>query len=129
MASPFLGMNPYLEGSLWQEICTYLMTAIANDLNARLPDTYRATVEQATYIATSVAGSPDVTILGDAFDPKVYGGSVPVLASGEISRMTEPGGIMLPAFCRICRLSKMSISPFWVVVFSCSTTSLHAVSA
>jgi Protein of unknown function (DUF4058) len=91
MASPFPGMNPYLEDSLWREIHTYLMTAIANDLNARLPDTYRATVEQATYIAASVAGSPDVTILGDAFDPKLHGGSVlaPVVAPVQVE-VPEP---------------------------------------
>lgn len=65
MPSPFPGMNPYLEGSLWREVHTYLITAIAGDLNGRLPEQYRATVEQSTYISTQGAGTPDVIVLGD----------------------------------------------------------------
>jgi hypothetical protein len=91
MASPFPGMNPYLEDSLWREVHTYLMTAVANDLNARLPDSYRATVEQATYIASTTVGSPDVSILGDTLEPQSQGGSVlaPVVAPVQVE-VPEP---------------------------------------
>lgn len=90
MPSPFPGMNPYLEDTLWREVHTYLIAAIANDLNVRLPDAYRATVEQATYIATVSAGTPDVAILGDG-ELKPPAGSIlaPVIAPVQVE-IPEP---------------------------------------
>jgi hypothetical protein len=86
MPSPFPGIDPYLEGSLWREVYTYLMTAIANDLNHHLPESYRATVEQATYIAAISAGTPDVSVLGDGREPKLHQSPVlaPVAAPVEV---------------------------------------------
>ncbi|OLP17488.1 hypothetical protein BST81_16660 [Leptolyngbya sp. 'hensonii'] len=89
MASPFPGMDPYLEDSLWREVHTYLMTAIANDLNARLPEAYRATVEQATYIATTGIGTPDVIILGDSSEPKAQ-------VTGVLASVVAPVQVEVP---------------------------------
>jgi len=89
MPSPFPGMDPYLEDSLWREVHTYLITAIANELNTHLPEGYRATVEQATYIATASAGTPDVTVLGDPNQPMTQGSSI-------LSAVIAPVQVELP---------------------------------
>jgi hypothetical protein len=83
-------MNPYLEGALWREVHTYLITAIANDLNARLPDYYRATVEQSTYIAMTGAGTPDVIVLGDEPVGSMQGGSI-------LAPVATPVDVEIPA--------------------------------
>ena len=42
MPSPFPGMDPYLEGSLWMSVHTDLAVAIAHQLNHRMSSRYVA---------------------------------------------------------------------------------------
>lgn len=90
MPSPFPGMNPYLEGALWREVHTYLITAVASDLNARLPGYYRATVEQSTYISMTGAGTPDVIVLGEEPLASMQGSSI-------LSPVATPVEVEVPA--------------------------------
>ncbi|MDZ7961609.1 MAG: DUF4058 family protein [Aulosira sp. DedQUE10] len=50
MASPFLGMNPYLENSLfWSEIHNLLIAAIFRKLNPQLRPKYKVAIEKRVY--------------------------------------------------------------------------------
>lgn len=52
MASPFPGMDPYLEyPALWSEVHNRLIVAIANDLETKLGLDYRVAIERRTYLA------------------------------------------------------------------------------
>jgi Protein of unknown function (DUF4058) len=67
MASPFPGMDPYLEHpSLWPEVHTRLISAIATTLETRLSDAYFIGVEKRIYQLTAddavLIGIPDTTI-------------------------------------------------------------------
>jgi hypothetical protein len=45
MASPFIGMDPYLEG-FWNDVHGPLLTYIADELNSCLPPQFRATIRR-----------------------------------------------------------------------------------
>ena len=67
MASPFPGMNPYLESpALWPEARSRLIVAIADALNPQLIPKYRAAIERRVYDLSGneaiLIGIPDVTI-------------------------------------------------------------------
>jgi hypothetical protein len=68
MASPFPGMDPYLENpATWPNLHSRLIVAIANHLAPQLRPTYRVVVEEAVYKndstdSTVLIGVPDVTI-------------------------------------------------------------------
>ncbi len=68
MASPFPGMDPYLENpATWPNLHSRLIVAIANHLGPQLRPTYRVVVEEAVYKneapeSTVLIGVPDVTI-------------------------------------------------------------------
>jgi hypothetical protein len=67
MASPFPGMNPYLESpAFWSEFHNRLMVAIADDLSPQLRPRYRVAIEQRVYLSSldsqKLVGIPDVTV-------------------------------------------------------------------
>jgi len=67
MASPFPGMDPYLENpALWSEVHNRLIVAIANDLETKLSLDYRVAIERRTYLAlpedSVLVGIPDVVV-------------------------------------------------------------------
>jgi Protein of unknown function (DUF4058) len=67
MASPFPGMNPYLEHpELWPEVHHLLISILAETLNPQLLPKYRVAVEKRVYQTmaddTLLIGIPDVTI-------------------------------------------------------------------
>jgi Protein of unknown function (DUF4058) len=67
MASPFPGMNPYLENpAFWSEVHGLLIAAIANNLNPLLRPKYRVAIEQRVYQNTGedslLVGIPDVGV-------------------------------------------------------------------
>ncbi len=68
MASPFPGMDPYLENpATWPNVHSRLIVAIANFLGPQLRPTYRVVVEEAVYKndapnGTVLIGVPDVSI-------------------------------------------------------------------
>lgn len=49
MKSPFPGMDPYLEGSLWPDLHSSLAQEIRNSLSASLPSRYSIRLEQSVY--------------------------------------------------------------------------------
>jgi hypothetical protein len=66
MPSPFPGMNPYLESpTLWSQIHTHLIVAIAEKMNPILRPKYRMAMEQRVYTETDngngfeLVGIPD----------------------------------------------------------------------
>jgi hypothetical protein len=70
MPSPFPGMDPYLEGSLWMSVHTTLAVEIAHQLNRRLSDRYIALTSRRYVMDTPdesevIVGEtyPDVTVL------------------------------------------------------------------
>jgi hypothetical protein len=72
MASPFPGMNPYLESpAFWSEFHNRLMVAIADDLSPQLRPRYRVAIEQRIYLSSiddrKLVGIPDVTVTRQSF--------------------------------------------------------------
>lgn len=68
MASPFPGMNPYLEGKeLWPEVHHWLITLLAGALVAELRPKYRVAIEHRVYEMVDgdslLIGIPDVTVV------------------------------------------------------------------
>jgi hypothetical protein len=71
MASPFPGMNPYLEHlELWSEVHHRLIVAMADKIVESLPPRYRVAVEKRTYLSTPedavLVGIPDVAVLSQS---------------------------------------------------------------
>lgn len=67
MASPFPGMNPYLENpSFWSEIHSLLITAIFRKLNPQLRPKYKVAIEKRVYQTTDddslLVGVADVAV-------------------------------------------------------------------
>ena len=67
MESPFPGMNPYLESpTLWPEVHSRLIVAIADSLNSQILPRYRAAIERRIYDISGdeaiLIGIPDVTV-------------------------------------------------------------------
>ncbi len=72
MASPFPGMNPYLESpAFWSEFHNRLMVAIADNLSPQLRPRYRVVIEQRVYLSSiddrKLLGIPDVTVTRQSF--------------------------------------------------------------
>lgn len=68
MASPFPGMNPYLENpDLWPEVHHRLITAIAIAIAPPLRPKYRVAIEKRTYFSSGEeaveVGIPDVSVI------------------------------------------------------------------
>lgn len=66
MASPFPGMDPYLENSeLWPAVHNRLIVAIADELVEHLSEKYRVEIEKRTYFGDEdgvLVGIPDVAV-------------------------------------------------------------------
>jgi Protein of unknown function (DUF4058) len=63
MASPFPGMNPYLENpAFWSEFHNLLISSISQTLNPILRPKYRVAIEQRVYQTTLLVGVPDVAV-------------------------------------------------------------------
>ncbi len=66
MASPFPGMDPYLEGEMWQEFHETLAGAIRGQLLPQLPSKYVALLAERYVVAPPSAGGqlgPDCSIV------------------------------------------------------------------
>ena len=68
MASPFPGMNPYLEHpQLWPEVHNRLIIAIANAIESNLSRKYRVAIEKRTYTSlpfdSILVGIPDISVI------------------------------------------------------------------
>ena len=50
MPSPFPGMDPYLEGSLWPDVHGSLIYTIRAGLSAKLPKGYFANIDQYVWL-------------------------------------------------------------------------------
>ena len=67
MASPFPGMNPYLEHpEMWPEVHHMLISILAETLTPQLLPKYRAAIDKRVYYVNSedslLVGIPDVTV-------------------------------------------------------------------
>ncbi len=75
MASPFPGMDPYLENpELWSAVHSRLIVAIADDLVDHLDERFRVEIEKRTYLSSDqgslLVGIPDVALVtGCTADP------------------------------------------------------------
>jgi hypothetical protein len=103
MASPFPGMDPYLEHpSLWPEVHTRLISAIATSLETRLSDDYFIGVEKRIYQLTAddsvLIGIPDTTIakLSSATGSST-GNQTPIVEPNEDAGATTT--LIKPATC------------------------------
>ncbi len=101
MASPFPGMDPYLEQpAFWSSFHTRFMVAIADALDAQLFPRYYVDVETRTYIddddSEILVGIPDGLVLatGETASPAKSEQSEPVGTSGAVATLAEP--IVLP---------------------------------
>lgn len=69
MPSPFPGMDPYLEGSLWPDVHTTLITAIRAAIAGQLPDGYVARIDQYVWVQDIdseekwLRGKPDAFVI------------------------------------------------------------------
>jgi Protein of unknown function (DUF4058) len=95
MASPFPGMNPYLENpTLWPEVHHLLIAVLAETLNPQLLPKYRVAVEKRVYQTVSddilLVGIPDVAIATFRDLPSTKPSNPPV------ATVTKPISVTLP---------------------------------
>src|SRR5438552_2944861 len=69
MASPFPGMDPYLEApSLWETVHHWILSALAEELGEAVPDRYWVAIEKRVYAAEPedlvLVGRPDASVVG-----------------------------------------------------------------
>ncbi len=86
MPSPFPGMDPYLEGEMWQEFHETLAGAIRAQLLQRLPEKYVAVLAKRYVISR-----PSIGVL-ESPDPRVIYPDVHVAERG--SRLSEPAPVL-----------------------------------
>ncbi|MDJ0730176.1 MAG: DUF4058 family protein [Crocosphaera sp.] len=98
MPSPFPGMNPYLETpTLWSQVHTHLIVAIAEQMNPILRPKYRMSMEQRIYRQNSnndsleLVGIPDNVVFSPSSKPTETSSNVAV-ASPKV----QPLAISLP---------------------------------
>jgi hypothetical protein len=85
MASPFPGMNPYLENSLfWSEVHNLLIAAIFRKLNPQLRPKYKVAIEKRVYQTTNedllLIGVADVAVQNTQKTPSPQKASVAVVS-------------------------------------------------
>jgi hypothetical protein len=93
MASPFPGMDPYLEDAeLWSAVHNRLIVAIADKLVDHLSEKYRVEIEKRTYFSSDdqslLVGIPDVAV--------VTGSSAPAASMATLALPTQPQKVRLP---------------------------------
>jgi len=105
MTSPFIGMNPYLEGSLWSDVHHELASKIRRQLVPQISPKYVALIER--YVVKDTAPEndigimyPDVEILrrnNRAEEPMVmYGNGKSITPSDYVLQMIQPIEIKIP---------------------------------
>ena len=100
MASPFPGMDPYLEqAAFWSPFHNRLMVAIANRLSPQLRPQYYIEVETRAYMDTLdselLIGIPDAVVLSDSKDTKTSDEFIESQA-GSVAVRTTPQTVTLP---------------------------------
>jgi Protein of unknown function (DUF4058) len=95
MASPFPGMNPYLEApELWSEFHSRLIVAIADALDELLSRQYRVAVEKRVYLSQAdeqlLIGIPDVAVMG------VQSKTTASQSNAQSTAVVEPLTVELP---------------------------------
>jgi Protein of unknown function (DUF4058) len=95
MASPFPGMNPYLEApELWSEFHSRLIVAIADALDDLLSRQYRVAVEKRVYLSEEdeqlLIGIPDIAVMGTQAE------TTPPLPNNQATAVIEPLTVELP---------------------------------
>jgi hypothetical protein len=85
MPSPFPGMDPYLVNpALWETVHHWLISGLAEQLSAVLPEPYWVAIEQRTYLAgpedLALVGRPDASVVGTASPAPDAPGGVATLA-------------------------------------------------
>ncbi len=85
MPSPFPGMNPYLENpTLWSQVHTHLIVAIAEQMNPILRPKYRMSMEQRVYTETDnddslgLVGIPDNVVFSPSSKPSETSSNVAI---------------------------------------------------
>ena len=105
MPSPFPGMNPYLENSIfWSEVHHRLITAIADSIEPYLPPDYRVAIEQRTYLSDEsdsiLVGIPDVAVFSQKSIASPTSSTATLVATSEAIAVTIP----VPEKVRECYL-------------------------
>ena len=94
MPSPFPGMNPYLDNpTLWSQVHTHLIVAIAEQMNPILRPKYRMSMEQRVYAETDnddswgLVGIPDNVVFSPSSNPSDTSSNV-AIASPKVEPLT-----------------------------------------
>ncbi len=95
MASPFPGMNPYLEHpQLWPEVHNRLIIAIANAIESNLSRKYRVAIEKRTYTSlpedSIIVGIPDISVISKKSNTNQTPSTITIPDSGEYLTVTLP---------------------------------------
>ncbi len=95
MYSPFPGMNPYLENSVfWSEVHHRLITAIADAVEPHIPPQYRVGIEQRTYLNDDsdsvLVGIPDVAVFSQQSATKKHSSTTTQVSTSEAITVTMP---------------------------------------
>jgi hypothetical protein len=84
MPSPFPGMDPYLEGSLWSDVHATLIPEIRSTIAAQLPEGYIARIDQYVWVQDVdtqekwLRGKPDAFVVESGSRPTKHGAAVAV---------------------------------------------------
>lgn len=93
MASPFPGMNPYLEQpEFWSEVRSRAIVAAAIAIEPEFNPNYPVAVEKRIYLGASseLVGIPHISLVSKQLNP-----TPPVSATATLTR-TEPIPVQLP---------------------------------
>ncbi|MEG4503380.1 DUF4058 family protein [Microcoleus sp. F6_B4] len=93
MASPFPGMNPYLEQpEFWSEVRSRAIVAIAIAIEPELNPNYRVAVEKRIYLGASseLVGIPDISLVSKQSNP------TPTVSTAATLTRTQPIPVQLP---------------------------------
>lgn len=95
MASPFPGMNPYLEHpELWPEVHNRLIVAIANDIESNLSRKYRVAIEKRTYTSVPfdsiLVGIPDISVISKKSNTSQSSSTITLPDSGVTVTLPMP---------------------------------------
>ena len=116
MASPFPGMNPYLEHpQLWPEVHNRLIIAIANAIESNLSRKYRVAIEKRTYTSlpfdSILVGIPDISVISKKSSSSQISSTITIPDSGEYLTVTLP----MPQEVRESYLEIRDVSTGYVV--------------
>ncbi len=91
MPSPFPGMDPWLEDTVFADLHDSLVIYIREALNAVLPDEYVANISQLVWVDDALRREPDVSAFGPS-EPPAAGGDVAgaLAAAGMLAVAAAP---------------------------------------